>query len=102
MGLITLDQAKLHLRIDVDEHDERIEEAIEDASGIILDYLKLESTAYQNTAGEVEDVPRPVIAAVKLGVSALFENPEQSENGPLVLSQTVKNLLHRLRDPAIA
>lgn len=100
--LITLDQAKLHLRIDNDDHDDQLEEIIEDASGIILDYLKMESTAYQTTAGEPEDVPRSVVSAVKLGVSALFENPEQDERGPLVLSQTVKNLLMRLRDPAIA
>ncbi len=102
MALITLDQAKLHLRLDNDDHDEQLEEIIEDASGIILDYLKAGAGTYQTTSGEPDDVPRAVVAAVKLGVSALFENPEQDEKGPLVLSQTVKNLLMRLRDPAIA
>lgn len=102
MALITVDQAKLHLRLDTDDHDDLLEEIVSDVSGIILDYLKLESTAYQTTAGEPDDVPAAVKAAVKLGVSAMFENPEQLPDGPQVLSQTVKDLLHRLRDPAMA
>lgn len=102
MALITVDAAKLHLRLDNDDHDELLEELISDVSGIILDYLKMESTTYQTTSGEPDDVPAPVKAAVKLGVSAMFENPEQDEKGPLVLSETVKNLLHRFRDPALA
>jgi hypothetical protein len=100
--LITVDQAKLHLRIEDDDHDDQLEEIIEDASGIILDYLKVAETMWQTTSGEPDEVPRAVIAAVKLGVSALFENPEQDEKGPLVLSQPVKDLLHRFRDPAMA
>jgi uncharacterized phage protein (predicted DNA packaging) len=103
MALITLDAAKLHLRLDTDDHDDLLEEEIiPDVSGIILDYLKMESTAYQTTSGEPDDVPAAVKAAVKLGVSAMFENPEQLPDGPQVLSQTVKDLLHRLRDPALA
>lgn len=102
MALITVDQAKLHLRIDNDDHDDKLQEIISDVSEIILDYLKVDSALWQTTDGEPEDVPGAVRAAVKLGVSAMFENPEQDEKGPLVLSQTVKNLLMRLRDPAIA
>lgn len=102
MALITVDQAKLHLRLDTDDHDDLLEEIVSDVSGIILDYLKLASTAYQTTSGEPDDVPAPVKAATKLGVSAMFENPEQLPDGPQVLSQTVKDLLHRLRDPALA
>ena len=102
MALITVDQAKLHLRLDTDDHDDLLEEIVSDVSGIILDYLKMDSTAYQTTDGEPDDVPAAVKAAVKLGVSAMFENPEQLPDGPQVLSQTVKDLLHRLRDPALA
>jgi hypothetical protein len=100
--LITVDQAKLHLRIENDEHDEQLEEIVPDVSEIILDYLKLESTAYQTTSGDPDDVPGAIRAAVKLGVSAMFENPEQLPDGPQVLSQAVKDLLHRYRDPALA
>lgn len=102
--LITVDQAKLHLRIGADEteHDETLEEIVPDASEIILDYLKLPSTEWQTTDGEPDDVPGPVRSATKLAVSALFENPEQLPDGPQVLSQAVKDLLHRYRDPALA
>jgi uncharacterized phage protein (predicted DNA packaging) len=102
MALITVDQAKLHLRLDTDDHDDLLEEIVSDVSGVILDYLKMDSTAYQTTDGEPDDVPAAVKSAVKLGVSAMFENPEQLPDGPQVLSQTVKDLLHRLRDPALA
>jgi hypothetical protein len=100
--LITLDQAKLHLNILDDDHDEKLEELIPDVSGIILDYLKVPSTNWQTTSGDPDDVPGPVRAAVKVGLSALFENPEQHPDGPQVLSQAVKDLLHRYRDPALA
>jgi hypothetical protein len=100
--LLTIDQAKLHLRITDDEHDEELEEMVPEVSEIILNYLKLPSTSWQTTDGEPEDVPGAVKSAVKVAISALFENPEQNPDGPQVLSQAVKDLLHRYRDPAMA
>lgn len=98
MALITLEQAKLQLRIDDenDEHDEHLEELIEDASGIVLDYLKKSETEWQTTSGEPEEVPRAVISATKLVLQSLFEGDDEP------LSQAVKDLLHRYRDPALA
>ncbi len=100
--LISVDAAKLHLQLLDDDHDEQLEEMIPDVSEIILNYLKLPSTSWQTTDGEPEDVPGSVRSAVKLGISAMFENPEQLPDGPQVLSQAVKDLLHRYRDPALA
>lgn len=100
--LITLDQLKTHLRIENDEHDERLQEVAYAASAIVLDYLKRPEGTWENTAGDPDDVPYVVVAATKLVAGALFENLEGNDEGPQPLSQTVKDLLHRLRDPAFA
>lgn len=100
--LITLDQAKAHLVIEHDEIDETIEEKVQEASAIVLDYLKRDEAEWQNTSGDPDGVPYLVQAATKLVVGALMENREGNDNGPQPLSQAVKDLLHRYRDPAIA
>jgi hypothetical protein len=102
MSLLTLDDLKLHLRIEDDYHDDRLEQILDDASGIVLDYLKVEDSQWQTTSGEPDSVPYAVRAATKLVAGALFENLEGNEGGPDPLSETVKSLLHRFRDPAIA
>lgn len=96
--LITVDQAKLHLRIDADtaEHDELLELVVPMASAIVLDYLKRDAASWQTTAGAPEDVPGPVQAATLLVMEALVDGVDEP------LSQPVKNLLHRYRDPALA
>lgn len=100
--LITLDQLKTHLRIEHDDHDERLQEVIFAASAIVLDYLKMPEGTWETTSGDPSEVPYVVVAATKLVAGALFENVEGNDEGPQPLSQTVKDLLHRLRDPALA
>jgi hypothetical protein len=104
MALITLDAAKRHLVIDHDELDDTLEEKVDEASGIVLDYLKRPDSEWQTTAGTPDEVPYVVQAATKLVLGALWENREGNDYAllPQPLSPTVKNLLHRLRDPAIA
>jgi hypothetical protein len=97
MALITLDQAKRHLQILHDDMDEEIEEKVNEASAIVLDYLKVAEDAY-----EVDAVPYLVQSATKLVLGALCENREGNASGPEPLSQAVKDLLHRYRDPALA
>lgn len=97
MALITLDQAKRHLQIVNDEQNEEIEEKVNEASAIVLDYLKVSEDAY-----EIGEVPYLVQSATKLVIGALLENREGNASGPEPLSQAVKDLLHRYRDPALA
>lgn len=102
--LISLDSAKRHLVIDHDDLDETIEDKINESSAIVLDYLKLPETEWQTTSGEPADVPFVIQAAVKLVLGALWENREGNDYAllPQPLSDNVKNLLHRYRDPAMA
>lgn len=95
MALITVDQAKAEERITHDDLDDVLEEKVNEASHIVLDYLKREETEWQTTAGEPDDVPYLVQAATKIVVHNLIEGIEP-------LSQAVKDLLRRYRDPAIA
>lgn len=100
--LITLDQAKIHLEIEHDEFDDKIEEKIVEASSIVLDYIEADENAWQTTDGAPHDVPGVIQAAAKLVLGALMENREGNEKDPQPLSQAVKDLLHRYRTPAIA
>lgn len=101
MAVITLAQAKARLRIDLDEGDEDYELMLEQASAIVVDYLKLPvgtyDLAYQDESGW-EDAPEPVKAAVCLVFGNLDKN-RAGEEDPL--TPAVRSLLHRYRDPAI-
>lgn len=85
--LVDLEMAKSHLRMDEDHADEILVAKIEQASSVILDYLKTEEAP--------SPVPKFVEAATLLAVEALFDGGDP-------LSDTVVRLLHRYRDPALA
>lgn len=85
--LVDLETAKGHLRMDEDDADEVIASKIEQASSIVLDYLKVEA--------EPDPVPKFVEAATLLVLEALFDGGDP-------LSDVVVRLLHRYRDPALA
>lgn len=102
--LITLFQLKNHLRIVDEVEDADLQGKLEMASAVILDYLKLNGLpdAWQ---GETDDspgtgVPPLVQAAALLVAGELYKNREASAAD--VLSQGVKDLLRRQRDPALA
>lgn len=85
--LVDLEKAKRHLSMDDDDADETIVEKIEEASSIVLDYLKLDEAP--------NPVPGFVQSATLLAVQALFDGGDP-------LNDTVVRLLHRYRDPAFA
>lgn len=85
--LVDLETAKGHLSMDDDYADDIIVSKIEQATAIVLDYLKVEE--------EPSPVPKFVEAATLLVMEALFDGGDP-------LSDVVVRLLHRYRDPAIA
>ncbi len=101
--LITLADAKAHLRVDGSAHDADITLKIHQASAIILNHLKLTELpgAWITTASpEVLAVPYNVLAATFLVLGELFENREAAVADPL--SSSIRNLLIGLRDPSLA
>jgi len=127
MRLITLAQAKAHIRVDHDVEDVQIGEFIEAASAAIVNYLKNGADTFLNTLGlpeeiyddssppEVVDyvVPPEVKAATKILVGELFRNREAKQDGEIggqlgiphgygFLPRAVVMLLFPLRDPALA
>ncbi|ACL57572.1 head-tail connector protein [Methylobacterium nodulans] len=94
MALVTLEAAKLHLRIDGTDEDALVQDKIEAATDLVLDYLKTPEHGWT-----AETVPARVKAAILLALGVLYENREGQVDP---LTDAVRSLLHRLRDPAIA
>lgn len=109
--LITLAQAKEHLRIDADDGDADLELKIHAASGAVMNYLKSSSPYQVDENGEpvmVDEAPVPkfeVYAATCLMLGYL--NRDRDEDGDHAYEQgylpkPVTALLYPLRDPALA
>lgn len=87
--LVDIDMVKQHLRYGSDDTaaDETISFKIDQASAIVLDYLKVD---------ELPDPPPEFVqAATLLCIEALYDGGDP-------LSETIKALLHRSRDPELA
>ena len=94
--IVTLDVIKQETGREDDYHDAMLKRKLNEAEGVIIDYLKVASDAYADGEG-LNDFPL-VIAAAVIEVTILkYENPHDDP-----LSPAVKSILHRLRDPAMA
>lgn len=110
MSLVSIDQAKAHLRIDTDSlipsdaADADLLLKIDAAEGIILDYLKIPVTSPEYW--DSSTVPPMVQAAILLQLGELYRfRGDDVEHGPQTtgdLSPIVTNILRRYRDPALA
>lgn len=98
--LLSLAQAKNQLRIPLEDtsRDAELYEMVEEASAIILDYLKV---GEDNTWDEIT-VPWHVRAAVKLMLTHLHEHAGDDMSNDEDLWNAVRRLLERSRDPALA
>lgn len=107
MALITLAQAKAHLRIEPDEtsHDEMLEVYIDASSQLVLDYLKLPYGSYEDTAGDPLDVPGAVTAATLIMTAIFFREREAGSEDAMNLGElprAVTRVLWMYRYPSIA
>jgi hypothetical protein len=121
MKLITLAQARAHVRLDHTIEDAQLEEFIEAASAAVVNYLKSGADVFLNTLGLPEEifnadtpaevidyiVPAEVKVATKLLVGYFFRNRDGQEPAtqgwqPGYLPTAVTALLYPLRDPALA
>lgn len=114
-SLVTLVQAKAHLRMDHDEDDEQIEAMIEAASGAVLNYLDDAQYNYVDTGGEIlEDssgpitIPPVIQQATLLMLGDLYRNREPTASDVIdpqfgygYLPRAVVALLFTYRAPTI-
>jgi len=101
IAIISLLEAKQHLRKTSTHGDDDIELKILAASAILLNYIKIDIDASPLSVpwGE-EEPPWDIKAATMLILGELNMNREAKDAD--VLSSAVRALLHRWRDPAIA
>lgn len=106
-SFVTIGQAKAHVLVDHDSDDAQLQSMIEQASAIILDYLKLASVpaSWTDGTGSTGDspsgaVPPLIQAATLLIIGELYRTREAADIN--VLSAGIKSLLHRYRDPSLA
>ena len=74
--MLTLQETKLHLRVDHSEEDALIEALMTTATAACADYLNMDA------ADLVVAVPAPVKSAALLLVGALYENRESQGERP--------------------
>lgn len=101
--LVTLDEAKEHLRVTYDTEDDGIVRKIEDASNRIL--LHVTDASFVDTNGEPDETMPPVVRQATLQlVELLFRNRggEDWDSEPNYLPHSIQALLYPLRDPTMA
>lgn len=89
--IVTVDEAKTHLRIDYDEEDAYLESLIKQAQAAAEDYCRVQFS---------DPAPEPVRLAVLLFISHYFENrdvPDRAVYGTMRIA--FENLLYPYRDP---
>jgi hypothetical protein len=95
-ALVTLERAKSHLKIFVDDENDDVQDKIEQASDIIVDYLKTDEV------WTTEDAPKPVVTAVLLMLTHLYENRGEDMRADEAVWSAIRNVLAMRRAPTFA
>src|SRR5262245_2492186 len=107
MALVSMQEAKTHLRITDDDHDADIQVKADQASAIVVDYLKDRA----DDTWDETTTPLPVKAAALFLVGHLYEHRGDdlatvpglgANNFDEAVWGAVGRLLARFRDPALA
>ena len=89
--ILTVDEVKIHLRIQHDEEDEYISSLIAQAQAAAEDYCRVQFS---------DPAPEPVRLAVLLMVSHFYENRDNPDRQVyLTMRMAFQNLLYPYRDP---
>jgi len=97
--LVSLDRAKQHIRIVSSHSDDEVVAMIEEASDAVLDYIGRRGNPDEWTE---ETVPLTVRRAILLELGAADQGRTGDADEPDALSESVRNLLRRWRDPVFA
>lgn len=96
MFLITLDQAKEHLRIDGDDQEEDLLLKMEQASMIILDYIEVINSGWDHT-----NVPEHIRTCVLITLANLWDHRGDDKTNLDPIPPAVKSILYRTRTPVL-
>jgi len=91
--MMTLDDVKLHLRVDHDDEDDTISLYLDAAIGAVAEYLNAD---YDDLVTD-PDTPSPIKAAVLLAVGDLYANREAVVERQLFSNPTYERLLNPYR-----
>lgn len=106
--IVTLDQAKYHLRLDGNDEDTELPSMIAAAQSAVLNYLKVQdisSLAVGSPPAVPTNVTNAARAAVLLMLGYLYrlrDNDDDKEYQQGYLPRPVTALLYSLRDPSAA
>jgi hypothetical protein len=98
MALVSLGQAKDHLRIEHDYSDADIVDKMEQASAIVVDFL----TTQADPTWDELTVPKPVQTAILWVLAHLWAHRGDEVGKDDELWAALNRLLARFRDPAYA
>ena len=109
-SIVTLAQAKKHLRLTTFEDDDDVYLKLEQATSMVLDYIWRDDDDWVDTivGWTATTAPRSIVAAVLVQFAELYrfrgddppDTTPKREHG--FLSPQVTAYLHRYRDPGIA
>lgn len=108
LELVTLEQAKKHLRLSGSHEDDDVRAKLRQAHGIIADYLSSTDTDWiaEVDAWTDETLPEDVRGAILLQFGELYrfrgDEVDQPKREPGCLSDTIRALLARKRQPVIS
>ena len=98
--IISLEEAKTHLRIEHDEEDEYLTGLILQAQAAAEDYCRVSFEPYLNENGDEVDAPEPVRLALLLFVGFYYENRDIPDMTTYKATRMAfDSLLYPYRDP---
>ncbi len=98
--IISLEEAKTHLRIEHDEEDEYLTGLILQAQAAAEDYCRVSFEPYLDEHGEEADPPEPVRLALLLFVGFYYENRDIPDMTTYkAMRMAFDSLLYPYRDP---
>lgn len=106
--VITLEEAKAHISATTNQRDQDLQDKLDAATDIVIDYLSRRDTTWNATmaAWTSATVPKSVRAAILVQFGELCLNrgddPVTQPDAPTGLSRVVTSLLMRYRDPGLA
>ncbi|ARP85768.1 head-tail connector protein [Bordetella genomosp. 9] len=89
--MVTLEEAKLHIRFSGDDADDELQRMIDAATDAAADYLNMARTDLEKA------MPAPVHAAILLQVGDLFANRERQSEEAYYQNRTYERLLNPYR-----